>query len=79
MSSFIYTSQLGNIKNGPLLGPFQASANTIKNILDTINNLVQILKLIITLNLPPASFPPPKEPTLTVILPKVTTLGSGLD
>ena len=49
----------------------------VEKILDTINNLVRVLELTLTLNLSPA--PPPPTPPATVILPKATTLGSGLD
>ena len=49
----------------------------VEKILDTINNLVRVLELTLTLNLSPAL--PPPTPPATVILPKATTLGSGLD
>jgi hypothetical protein len=49
----------------------------VEKILDTINNLVRVLELTLMLNLSPA--PPPPTPPATVILPKATTLGSGLD
>jgi hypothetical protein len=49
----------------------------VEKILDTINNLVRVLELTLMLNLSPA--PPPPTPPATVILPKVTMLGSGLD
>jgi hypothetical protein len=63
-----------------LLGTWdpQASLN-IEKILDTINNLVRVLELTLTLNLSPAPLPPTLPPPATVILPKATTLGSGLD
>jgi len=67
-----------NMKGGPSLGPSQASTNTIGKILDTINNLVQILKLTITVTLSPAPLPTKATPA-TVILPKATMLRSGLD
>jgi hypothetical protein len=49
----------------------------VEKILDTINNLVRVLELTLMLSLSPV--PPPPTPPATVILPKVTTLGSGLD
>jgi hypothetical protein len=67
-----------NTKGGPSQGPSHASPNTVEKILDTINNLVWVLELTITVTLSPTSSPV-KEPLATVILPKVTTLGSGLD
>ena len=51
----------------------------IEKILNTINNLVRVLELMLMLNLSPVPLPPTPPPTMTVILPKVTTLGSGLD
>jgi hypothetical protein len=60
----------------PGLRDCQATLNVDK-ILDTINNLVRILELALMVNLVPS--PPPPTPPATVILPKATTLGSGLD
>jgi hypothetical protein len=60
----------------PGLRDHQATLN-VKKILDTINNLVRILELTLTINLIPSPSPP--TPPATVILPKATMLGSGLD
>jgi hypothetical protein len=60
----------------PGLRDHQATLN-VEKILDTINNLVRILELTLTINLAPPPSPP--TPPATVILPKATTLGSGLD
>jgi len=60
----------------PGLRDHQATLN-VNKILDTINNLVRILELTLTINLAPPPSPP--APPATVILPKATTLGSGLD
>jgi hypothetical protein len=60
----------------PGLRDHQATLN-VEKILDTINNLVRILELTLTINLAPSPSPP--TPPVTVILPKATTLGSGLD
>ena len=78
MSSSTIAPWPENTKGGPSQGPSHASPNTVEKILDTINNLVWVLKLTITVTLSPASYPT-KETPVTAILPKVTTLGSGLD
>jgi hypothetical protein len=49
----------------------------VKKILNTINNLVRVLELTLMLNLSPVPSLP--TPPVTVILPKVTMLRSGLD
>ena len=66
--------------SSPLLGirDHQAPFN-VEKILNTINNLVRVLKLTLMLNLSPAPLPPTPPPTATVILSKATTLKSGLD
>jgi hypothetical protein len=60
----------------PGLRDHQATLN-VEKILDTINNLVRILELTLTINLVPSPSPP--TPPATVIPPKVTMLGGGLD
>jgi hypothetical protein len=54
----------------------QAPSVTVNKILNTINNLVRVLELVLTLPI----IASPSSPTIaTVTLPKVTTLRSGLD
>jgi hypothetical protein len=54
------------------------SPYNVEKVLDTINNLMRVLELMLTLSIPP-TIPPPAPTPAAVILPKATMLGSGLD
>jgi hypothetical protein len=66
-----YTSKLVTIKDTL----FQALPVNVNKVPNTINNLVRVLELMLTLSIPPT----PTHILATIIPLKVTTLGGGLD
>ena len=67
-----HASKIGNMRDVPSQAP---SPFNVRKILNTINNLVRVLELVLTLS----ALQPPITPPAIVVLPKVTTLRSGLN